>query len=85
MSVWREFFLIFRDRNRELRRIADALDRIAPLPEEDTPELKPEEAVTYADEAELARQEQVEQAGELARWLEEHPEWAGVHEEDVQH
>ena len=85
MTVWRTLFDIFVARNRHLDRIATALERIAPELEPPADELKPDDAVTYVDEEVIARQEQVDQAGELARWLEDHPEFAGTGEEDVQH
>ena len=63
-----------------LKRIADALDRIAPLPEADAPELKPEEAVAYVDEDAMARREELDALGadasRLRQWIDEHPEEA---------
>jgi beta-lactamase class A len=60
-------------RNRQLTRIADALDRIAPLPEPTT-DVKPEDAVTYVDEEVMAQQDEAEEIGELARYMQEHSE-----------
>jgi hypothetical protein len=68
-------------RNRALIRIADALDRIAPAIEEEPADIRPDDAVTYVDEQKMARQDEIDQAGELARWLEDHPEWAEAGEE----
>lgn len=69
----------------ELRRIADALDRIAPLPEPSDETLKPEEAVTYVDEDALAKQEAIDELGADAQrineWLKEHPEFEDALEE----
>jgi hypothetical protein len=62
-----------------LERIATALERIAPLPDEKAPELTPEEAVSYADDAALARQEEIAEMGataqQLEQFLKDHPEW----------
>jgi hypothetical protein len=60
-------------RNHELRRIADALERIAPEPGEAVT-LTPEEQVSYVDEEKIAQQELAEEMGEAERWLREHPE-----------
>lgn len=61
-----------------LIRIADALDRIAPLPEAADETLKPEEAVTYVDEEALAKQEAIDELGADARrieeWLRDNPD-----------
>ncbi len=73
MSFFAKWLDVWSTRNRELRRIADALDRIAPLPTEAV-ELKPEEAVTYADDLRMAQREQAEEAGQLEQWLAEHAE-----------
>lgn len=58
-----------------LTRIADALDRIAPLPEADVPEVPAAEAVTYTDDALIAQREQAEEMHALEKWLDEHPEF----------
>lgn len=58
-----------------LTRIADALDRIAPLPDADVPPVPPEEAVTYTDENLIAQREQAEEMHVLEKWLEQHPEF----------
>ena len=60
----------------QLRRIADALEAVIPPPAEAV-ELKPEEAVTYADDARMAQREQAEEAGQLEQWLAEHAEELG--------
>ena len=83
MSIWHDFLLAFTTRNKHLDRIATALERIAPELEPEPDPIRPEDAVQYVDEEAIARQEQIDQAGELARWLEEHPEWAEG-EENVQ-
>lgn len=62
-------------RNRALIRIADALERIAPLPEEPVA-LSPEDAVSYVDEEKIAERELAEEVGALEEWLREHPEQA---------
>lgn len=55
---------------RQLRRIADCLEQLAPpLPEAE--ELKPEDAVTYSDDETLAAQEQQDIARELGQQLDE--------------
>lgn len=77
MTVWQDIFAIFVNRNRQLARIADALERIAPEPESPV-QLKPDEQVTYVDEEHDALREQREEASALARHLEEHPEEAEV-------
>ena len=60
----------------ELRRIADALERMAPVPNATPPDtIPPEEAVTYVDEEEMTRQELREQMSVLERARQEHPEW----------
>lgn len=56
-----------------LERIASALERIAPLPEEPV-ELKPEEAVSYVDEERIAQMELAEEMHKLQEWLDAHPE-----------
>lgn len=50
----------------QLKRIADALERIAPEPEAPV-ELAPEDAVTYFDEEKAAKQEIADEMGELER------------------
>lgn len=64
----------------QTKRIADALDRIAP-PAGDPDPIKPEEAVDYVDEERMAKREMAEEMNELERWLREHPE---EEEADVQ-
>src|SRR5947208_6322023 len=70
LDIARDYFV---SRNTYLRRIAEALERIAPIA--DAPvELKPEDAVTYADDVRMAQREQAEEAGQLERWMTEHAE-----------
>lgn len=72
-----------------LRRIADALERIAPLPDDSAASLKPEEAVSYASDESLTRQHEIDELGEDARrledWLREHPEERETLEADLKH
>ncbi len=58
----------------QLRRCADALERIAPLPEDAPAELKPEDAVSYVDEQKLAEQEMAREAGAWREYMAAHPE-----------
>lgn len=84
MSLFTEWIGAWRRHNRELARIADALERIAPLPE--TPvELKPEEAVSYVDEDAIALREAAEEVDRMHAYVQEHPEEfeEGVGEGDV--
>jgi len=57
-----------------LRRIAEALERIAPLPDDLPAELKPEDAVSYVDEQKLAEQELAREAGAWREYMAAHPE-----------
>ncbi len=57
-----------------LRRIAEALERIAPLPEDAPAELKPEDAVSYVDEEKQAQRELAEEAGAMQAYMAAHPE-----------
>jgi hypothetical protein len=79
MSRWLTFITDTKDLIPILTRIADALDRIAPLPEEAV-SLKPEEAVTYTDEEAIAKQEEIDELGadakRISEWLREHPEFS---------
>lgn len=50
----------------QLKRIADALERIAPEPGEPV-DLTPEDAVSYVDEEKMAKLEIAEEMGELER------------------
>lgn len=59
---------ILTTRNNQLERIAAALERIAPLPEEPV-ELKPEDAVSYVDEEKIAKAELAEEMGEIDRYM----------------
>ena len=63
-----------------LERIASALERIAPEPDESVPEMKPEEAVTYADDDKLDKDALIREFGadaeRLKLWMDEHPEEA---------
>ena len=54
---------------RELRRIADALERIAPEPEQPE-ELSPTDAVSYTDENIMAERDLAERLGKVKQWLE---------------
>ena len=62
----------------ELRLIRLALERIAPLPDEPAPDLKPEDAVQYVDESQMDRAEAIHEMGEeaerLLAYAQEHPE-----------
>lgn len=75
---WLTFTTDFASIKPILLRIADALDRIAPLPEAADETLKPEEAVTYVDEEALAKQEAIDELGADARrieeWLRDNPD-----------
>lgn len=65
----------------ELRRIADALERMAPMPDATPVEaIPPEEAVTYVNEEEMTKQELREQMSVLERARQEHPEWFTGHD-----
>lgn len=63
----------------ELRRIASALERIAPEPDAPSPDLKPEDAVAYVDEERMQRMEAIEEMGaegkRLLEYAKEHPEY----------
>ena len=52
----------------QLRRIADALEQLAP-PVPEPVELTPDQAVSYVDEEKIARQEMAEELGEVERFL----------------
>lgn len=68
----------------ELRRIADALERMAPMPDATPVEaIPPEEAVTYVNEEEMTKQELREQMSVLERARQEHPEWFTNDEHDA--
>ena len=56
-----------------LRRIAEALEQIAPPPSEAV-ELKPDEAITYYDEQRAAERDEAERLHRLAEYIEAHPE-----------
>lgn len=75
---WLTFTTDFASIKPILLRIADALDRIAPLPEAADETLKPEEAVTYVDEEALTKQEAIDELGADARrieeWLRDNPD-----------
>lgn len=70
----------FSNRNTYLRRIAEALERIAPLPEEPVA-LTPDEEVSYVDEEKMAQRDLAEEAHMIEQWLAEHPE---AQEEEVE-
>ena len=73
MTFFQQWLAAWSTRNHELKRIADALERIAPEP--DAPvALTPEEQVSYVDEEKIAQQELADEMGEADRWLREHPE-----------
>jgi hypothetical protein len=63
----------FSNRNTYLRRMAEALERIAPLPEEPIA-LTPDEEVSYVDEEKMAQRDLAEEAHLIEQWLAEHPE-----------
>jgi hypothetical protein len=62
-----------------LMRIADALDRIAPLPDEPAADLKPEDAVQYVNEEAMDRAEALREMGEEAKAL---SDYAAAHPEE---
>ena len=64
MSLF-QWFADMRGVVRELRRIADALERAYPVPSNDPPEITEADDITYASDEQTARQEMMAEAKRL--------------------